>query len=138
MNLPGIFSVERADADTLHFAPATAIVNGITDSVEATADFAPICTVGLSSCTTECKTEVGQPVHQVELTYFTEHRPDHTPTSVYRITDTEGRRFLIGTGGVPHPTVSWTDSVPSSPTAKRGYTVKVAWKSTVGLLPLAE
>lgn len=137
MNLPGIFSVECASADTVRFSPTTIIDNGITQDVKAYADFTSLCIVGLASCSDECAMELGQNVHQVELEYFTEHLPDFSVPHIFRITDTEGNTYLIGTGNAPHPVVSWTNSVPSSTTGKRGYTVKVKWKSTVGLISLA-
>lgn len=136
MTLSGIYSVEHAPAESVAFVPSSAIINAIFDNLSVVGNFTPICLVGLGELSDDCKQELGQDVHSVSLTFFSEHKPNKFVPSVFRVTDVNNRQYIIGTGSAPHPIVSYKKVAAGIATSKSGYNISIIWKSTTGLIPI--
>lgn len=55
---------------------------------------------------------------------------------VYRLTDTTGKQYLVGTNNNPAK-FNYNDNNDQDPTGSRGYTFDISWNSTVGIIYLA-
>lgn len=133
MKLPGIKNIAQVNASDLSFVLKSIFAP---DSIVfPVAPWQNICLVGLAECTDESRIELGQELHEVILTYFTEKEPttENVPLSFLLKTVT-GEVYLLGTDKKPHPQRIKKNIIPGSTTGKTGWSVSITYKNTFGLL----
>lgn len=141
--LPGIKTIEYAIADLVEIEADEKIMPGIPVRVFGT--FTTICIEGLASLESETKRAGGQDIYTTTLT-FRAGKQKVYPWSletvlankniIYRLTDVNGKHWLMGTNNLPYPVAAVKASNPSETTGVNISTHEIIYTDLFTLLEI--